>query len=317
MSLLDDANTESGIVTISLPGKGNDSDELCAALTKIIHEETTAYDEGNHKRTGKPEHPRKTIYTIPGLTPAIQSTALRHSSIDGHVFTLHHSDFWQLYPLLATSIVPLRTVFSNNISHPLRAKLTPGTILYERHVHSLDTTFSLRVLDKSSRRDIEAFHNWHNSERVNAFWGNKGTVDDHIQYLTDLENDNHIMPVIGSFDGEPFAYFELYWAKEDVIGSHANATDWDAGWHALVGNEAHRGPHKVKTWISCVTHYLFLRDPRTQRVMLEPRVDNKVFLSYLTKHGYSIEKEFNFPHKRAALVTISREKFFEVQGVVT
>jgi len=72
---------------------------------------------------------------------------------------------------------------------------------------------------------------------------------------------------------------------------------------------------------------MFLDDPRTQTVMLEPRVDNTKlafqsqiggiqegrtdmicrFIKYLMDAGFYKEKEFAFPHKQAALMKLKRE----------
>ncbi|MGY0522986.1 GNAT family N-acetyltransferase, partial [Pseudomonas aeruginosa] len=79
----------------------------------------------------------------------------------------------------------------------------------------------------------------------------------------------------------------------------------------LVGEEAHRGPHKVACWLSALVHYLFLDDPRSQRVVAEPRADNARMIGHMHNLCFHCEKEFDFPHKRAALMIIGRERFFE------
>ena len=59
-----------------------------------------------------------------------------------------------------------------------------------------------------------------------------------------------------------------------------------------------------------ISHYLFLDDPRTQRLVIEPRIDNAKMLRSLARSGYALEKTFDFPHKRAMLGTLTRERFF-------
>lgn len=208
-------------------------------------------------------------------------------------------------------------ILTNGKRHPIRPLHPPQSqLLYERYIPRFSQTFSLKVVDLE--KNLSEFNQWHNSDRVNAFWGNRGTIEEHRRSLTtSLADDPHVLPVIGYFDETAFAYFELYYAAEDHIAPYADAAPYDRGFHALVGHNAFRGPDRVEVWISSVTQYLFLADARTQRVMLEPRVDNDKFLGYLQRVGYVIEKEFDFPHKRAALVSITREKFFEVQGVAT
>ena len=91
-------------------------------------------------------------------------------------------------------------------------------------------------------------------------------------------NDKHSFPVIGCWDGKPFGYFEIYWAKEDQIGRFVTgreSTHYDRGIHVLVGEQEFRGAHRVRVWLSSLVHYCWLADNRTQRVVCEPRVDNE------------------------------------------
>jgi RimJ/RimL family protein N-acetyltransferase len=59
-----------------------------------------------------------------------------------------------------------------------------------------------------------------------------------------------------------------------------------------------------------ISHYLFLADCRTQRIVIEPRADNDKMLRSLARCGYALLKEFDFPHKRAVLGMLLRERFF-------
>ncbi|ORY79473.1 putative siderophore biosynthesis protein, partial [Protomyces lactucae-debilis] len=203
-------------------------------------------------------------------------------------------------------------VVTNGRRHPQRPpKAYPGELIYARVIDINGSQCTLELKVASIKNDLKHFSEWHNSDRVNAFWGERGTAEQHKAYLKKQLVDPHVIPVIGHIDGTPFGYFEIYWAKEDNIAPFADSHDYDRGFHALVGDTPYRGPHVVSHWIASLTHYCFLADPRTMRVMLEPRADNDKFINYLNVSGYCREKDFNFPHKRAALMTISREHFFE------
>lgn len=160
-------------------------------------------------------------------------------------------------------------------------------------------------------KNLARFNRWQNSLRVMNFWQEGGSLEQHHEYLSKLEADPHALTLMGCFDDEPFAYFEAYWAKEDRIAPFYDAGDYDRGIHMLVGEENHRGPHKVASWLSALVHYLFLDDPRTQRVVAEPRADNARMISYMQNQCFHCEKEFDFPHKRAALMILGRERFFD------
>ncbi|WP_449434144.1 GNAT family N-acetyltransferase [Pseudomonas putida] len=220
--------------------------------------------------------------------------------------------FWQLpQPWLGQSIndlYPQQMQLSDGKRHPRRAPKPNGEV-YRRFDARLGSWVSLRTLEVE--RDLERFSRWQNTPRVNAFWQESGSLEQHREYLTKLQVDPHTVTLIGSFDDEPFAYFEAYWAKEDRIAPFYAADDYDRGIHMLVGEQAHRGPHKVASWLSALVHYLFLDDPRTQRVVAEPRADNGKMIGYMHKQCFHCEKEFDFPHKRAALMVLGRERFFE------
>ena len=126
--------------------------------------------------------------------------------------------------------------------------------------------------------DTDLLHSWMNDPRVNAAWGEAGPRSAQEAFLKRALNDKHSFPVIGCWDGKPFGYFELYWVKEDHLGRHLSSHDfgnWDRGFHCLVGEQEFRGPHRVKLWMSALVHCCWLADPRTERVLCEPRVDNE------------------------------------------
>ena len=188
-------------------------------------------------------------------------------------------------------------------SHPQRPAKPQGEV-YRRFDPRLGAWISLRTLD--IELDLERFNRWQNTPRVLAFWDEGGSLDDHRQYLEKLADDPHTLTLIGCFDDQPFAYFEAYWAKEDRIAPFYDADDYDRGIHMLVGEQAHRGPHKVASWLSALTDYLLQDDPRTRRIVAEPRADNTKMIRYMQSQGYKRIKEFDFPHKRAALMVLER-----------
>lgn len=257
--------------------------------------------------------------------PQRQSLALRLEQVDaallnsgllvadGDALRIERGLFWQLPgPFLRNASqagYPQQMVMhASGRRHPRRGPKPVGEV-YRRFDANLGAWISLRNLDLEL--DLERFNRWQNSARVAAFWQEEGDLDKHRRYLQELLDDPRVLPLIGCFDDQPFAYYEAYWAKEDRIAPFYDVGDYDRGIHMLVGEENHRGPHKVASWLSALTHYLFLDDPRTQRVVAEPRADNGRMIGHMQAQGYHKDKEFNFPHKRAALMIQSREVFFD------
>ncbi len=214
------------------------------------------------------------------------------------------SQLWLTHPPIA---FPLTYQFSQHFRHPLRPQKPTGT-LYQRYIPWLDQVLSFRTVDQDT--DLDTFNRWMNDPVVAEFWQEEGDLDKHHAYLTKLNNDPHMLPLIASFDDESFGYFEVYWAKEDRIAPYYDVHDFDRGWHVLIGEAKFRGKPYVSAWMPAISHYLFLDDCRTQRLVIEPRSDNKKMIRNLARSGYALVKEFDFPHKRAMLGMLLRERFF-------
>jgi len=203
-----------------------------------------------------------------------------------------------------------------HVRHPVRPpKPAPGSVIYSRWIPHLDEVFSMVALDWRDAAHLAAFHRWQNDPHVAKGWRQTGSVDEHRAYLRDAERDPHVLAVLGRFDDELFGYFEVYWGAEDHLGAHYRFDDWDRGRHSLVGNSRLRGAHRVRAWWSGLMHYCFLDDPRTQRLVGEPRESNDVVAQYDRDHGFWHEGTVDLPHKRARLAMVSREQFFKLAAL--
>lgn len=224
--------------------------------------------------------------------------------------TAHASLLWQrpeLYMAAAEGPFPLHYAMTDGKRHPLRPGKPDGAV-YARHIPWLDKTLTLRAAELE--RDLPLLHRWMNDPDVAYFWNEEGDEAKHRAYLQGLIDDPHMLPLIASFDDTPFGYFEVYWAKENRIAPFYDAQDHDRGWHVLIGEPAFRGKAFLTAWFPAIQHYQFLDDPRTQRIVGEPRADHVRQIANLDKAGFSKIKAFDFPHKRAMLVMLLRERFF-------
>ncbi|MHB0772398.1 GNAT family N-acetyltransferase [Bradyrhizobium sp. 5.13L] len=202
---------------------------------------------------------------------------------------------------------PQLHVMTNGRRHPRRATKPTGKV-YGRYIPWLSEVISFRVADLEN--DLHLLHRWMNDPRVDAFWNEAGDLDKHRRYLAGILADPHMLPLIGCFGDEPFGYFEIYWAKENRIAPFYDAGDYDRGWHVVVGEDAFRGRRYISAWLPSLMHYMFLDDCRTQRIVGEPAAAHSQQLHNLERSGFAKIKNFDFPHKRATLVMLLRERFF-------
>jgi acetyl CoA:N6-hydroxylysine acetyl transferase len=190
--------------------------------------------------------------------------------------------------------------------HPLRPPKPAGT-LYTRWIPWLGKELGFRA---ATRDDAGLLNRWMNDPRVAEVWAEEGPLEHHRVYLEGLIADPHVLPLVATLDGTPFGWFEVYWAAEDRLGAHYPAEDFDRGWHVAIGAEDCRGRAYVSAWLPSLMHLVFLDDPRTRRIVGEPRADHHQQLRNLERSGFATVGTVDFPHKRAALVMLTRDRFF-------
>ncbi|KAH0826370.1 acyl-CoA N-acyltransferase [Lanmaoa asiatica] len=280
-------------------------------------------------------HERETIPVI--LSPVIENRAdlwayIVHSGLgrtalsklaDADVLFLSRAAFWQgagthgdhqrgwLPPLSsstrhAASPFPLVESFTRTplviSAHPLRPpKPQPGELLYRRYYGQVTP-------------HLEAFHKWHNDDRVNSGWNERGSLEQHRQYVHDILNNPAVLPMMMSWDGELMGYLEIVYVKENHVATYVpgGAKEWDRGIHVLVGEERFRGWERAQAWLRSIHHYIFLADPRTEHAIGEPKAGNGAIVQLSLDSTMHIETLFDFPYKRSVLAFLSRERFFKM-----
>ncbi|ATQ67895.1 MULTISPECIES: GNAT family N-acetyltransferase [Methylosinus] len=217
---------------------------------------------------------------------------------------------WQLPDLWLTDArlrpFPQLRVTTGGRGHPLRPP-KPRGMVYRRRIPWLDREIAFRI---ATIDDAELLNAWMNTPRIAQIWEEAGPIDRHRAYIETLLSDPHMLPLIGEFDEAPFGWFEVYHAAENRLGPLYACEDFDRGWHVAIGDENSRGAAYVSAWLPSLTHFMFLDDPRTQRIVGEPRADHCRQLRNLERSGFATIGTVEFPHKRAALVMLTRDRFF-------
>lgn len=229
------------------------------------------------------------------------------------IISIKRNDYFQnplywsensLNSLLTTSWIKTET-----ITHPKRINEPAGKMVYERFSHEIEKKIAFKVIDPTT--DLDIFSEWHNQARINEFWELKGEKEDHLKYIESNLKDEHTTPCLLLIDGKPTGYFEFYWTKEDRLGPIYDSQNYDRGFHFLIGDRRFLGLRNTDAVLKSVVHYMFVDDPRTQRVMAEPRSDNNKVLKYTEYFpAWKKIKEFEFPHKKAVLVECTRDRLF-------
>ncbi|KAH7909182.1 acyl-CoA N-acyltransferase [Hygrophoropsis aurantiaca] len=204
-------------------------------------------------------------------------------------------------------------------SHPLRPpKPKRGEVVYRRYCPTVKQVLELIYFDIGNEGSIsphlQAFHNWQNNGRVDKWWNEAGTMEKHKEYIQSMLDDPAVLPLMMSWDGELMGYTEIVWVKENHVAAYVpnGAKDWDRGVHVIMGEEKFRGSVRAKAWFSSLHHYCFLVEPRTTRLIGEPRTDHAAVLKLLNNTNVHIQATVDFPYKRSFLACLPRERYFKL-----
>lgn len=147
---------------------------------------------------------------------------------------------------------------SNSSSRPLRA-------LYTRRFPSLPQPNVLHYVPASlspHSPHLSLFTAWQKSPRVAQGWDQAWSEEKQRAYLADVQGRDDQLGLIGYWSrsemdegdelGKPWGYIEIYWAAESNLAPHYDWPEQAMGFHALVGEEWARGPHRVHAWMPSV-----------------------------------------------------------------
>ncbi|MCT7353413.1 acetyltransferase [Streptomyces sp. 15-116A] len=156
-------------------------------------------------------------------------------------------------------------------------------------------------------RDLPLLTRWMNDPAVDAFWelsGPPAVTAGHLR--PQLSGDGRSVPCLGTLDGVPMSYWEIYRADLDPLAQHCPVRQHDTGVHLLIGSAPDRGRHLGGVLLRAVADLILDRRPACMRVIAEPDLRNIPSTAAFLTAGFRFSTEVRLPTKRAALMVRDR-----------
>ncbi|WP_258037200.1 GNAT family N-acetyltransferase [Streptomyces sp. SM14] len=164
-----------------------------------------------------------------------------------------------------------------------------------------------RLVPVVPERDLALLTGWMNDPEVAEFWELDGPAERTEAHLrAQLDGDGRSVPVLGTLDGRPMSYWEVYRADLDPIARHYPSRPHDTGVHLLLGPAADRGRGTGAALLRAVAELVLAHRPRCGRVVAEPDVRNVRSVAAFHRAGFRTLQEAELPGKRAAIVVRDR-----------
>jgi RimJ/RimL family protein N-acetyltransferase len=166
---------------------------------------------------------------------------------------------------------------------------------------------SFRLVPVDLARDIGTITRWMNDPAVAEFWeldGDQQVTEAHLR--AQLDGDGRSVPCIGTLDGTPMSYWELYRSDLDPIARHYPARPHDIGVHLLIGGVADRARGLGGALLRAVSNLVLDNRPGCGRVIAEPDLRNTPSVAAFLAAGFRLSAEVELPGKRAALMIRDR-----------
>lgn len=164
-----------------------------------------------------------------------------------------------------------------------------------------------RLVPVRLRRDLPLLSRWMNDPAVAAFWelsGPPAVTAGHLR--TQLTGDGRSVPCLGTLDGVPMSYWEIYRADLDPLAHHCPVRPHDTGIHLLIGAASDRGRRLGGVLLRAVADLILDRRPACMRVIAEPDLRNIPSIAAFLTAGFRFSTEVDLPDKRAALMVRDR-----------
>ncbi|MFD6935665.1 GNAT family N-acetyltransferase [Streptomyces goshikiensis] len=184
-------------------------------------------------------------------------------------------------------------------------------ILYARTDAELGT-FSVRPLDPFA--DAELLHGWVTHPKASFWMMQDATLADVEREYMRIAAHEHHQAFIGLHEGRPAFLMETYDPSElELVGLY-DAQPGDVGMHFLVAPSDTPLHGFTRAVITTVMAAVFA-DPATERVVVEPDVNNTAVHALNEAVGFVAERPVTKPEKEALLSFCTRAQFEAATGL--
>lgn len=184
-----------------------------------------------------------------------------------------------------------------DVSDAVRAVAAPPTPV-------LTDPYCIRLADPDV--DAQMISEWMNRPHLAQAWEYDWPAQRWHRYLEAQLAGEYSRPLIGSIQGQPMAYFELYRAAKDSIAPCYEADVHDIGLHAAIADLQFLNRGLGPSLFPRVTASIFELDPRCRRIMFDPDHRNKVARAVCEYAGCVFLGEHDMPNRRMALYALPR-----------
>lgn len=168
------------------------------------------------------------------------------------------------------------------------------------------TELTLRPLDPLN--DAELLHGWVTHPKASFWMMQDATLPDVEREYMAIAAHEHHDAFIGLHDGVPAFLMERYDPRYVELVGLYEPRPGDVGMHFLTAPSDVRIPGFTRDVITKVMATLFA-DPQTQRVVVEPDIDNTAVHALNEAVGFRASEVIQKPEKKALLSFCTREQF--------
>lgn len=184
-----------------------------------------------------------------------------------------------------------------DLSDAVRAVAAPPTPI-------VADPYAIRPADPAA--DAELVSGWMNRPHLVEAWEYDWPPERWRRHLQAQVDGDYSRPFIGSFNGEPAGYIELYRAAKDSIAPRYAADPHDIGIHAAIADLRYVNRGLAAFLLPRIVASVFELEPNCRRIMFDPDHRNTGARRLCEWAGCTFLGEHDMSNRRMALYSLSR-----------